>query len=311
MKSKHLLNITVPAEHTSRGREATLWCEIERSADSIILQTDGNGKGTYPLLLASDVEAADVKAEAGVPFTECPPEVQAIALRLDDPRIKWGHIYAEEREDVEAWLAGELDDPNSGSTVRIENKRKAAAEERKRENAFLKEKGYRWEKRNVYLFGPGEVADGWFLLNPNGEVVRGAKAAVSGEEVVETGPPLKNILTELGYYGQEAIDALVEAKAAQTEHKRMRETVAAYFADDANRTGETFEDAESEFSTRPVYLESHYPRRRFRIETDALWLESHNTSDGDDWRFNNCDYGIARQYKYDAEIADYIRKLAK
>ena len=311
MKEKHLLNITVPAEHTSRGRDATLWCEIKRSADSVILQTDGNGKGTYPLLLASDLEAAGVKAEAGIPYTDCTPEIQALALRLDDPRIKWGHVYAEEREDVEAWIAGELDDPKDGTTNRVEKERAAEKEERKRQNAFLKEKGYRWEKRGVYLYGPGEMADGWFLLDPDGEVVRGSEPAMGGEEIVETGKPVKILLTELGYYGQEAIEVLAVQREELAEHRKMREAVDAYFKNEANRTGEKFDDAESEFTTKAIYIESHYPRRRFRIETDALWHESHNTSDGDMWSLNNSDYGIATQFKFDETIADYLRKLAR
>ena len=310
MKSKHLLNITVPGEHTSSGRDATLWCEIERSADSVILQSDSNGKGTYPLLLVSDVEAAGVKAEAGIPYTDCPPEVQVLALRLDDPRIKWGHVYDKEREDVEAWIAGELDDPNDGTTRRVEKKRESEKEERKRENAFLQEKGYRWEKKQLYFFGPGEFDDVWVLRGPDGELAIDAKVAISGEESIQTGTTVKALLTQLGYYGQEAIDRAEAEAEASAERREMRAKVDAYFADDSNRTGEKFENAESLFTSTPIEIEKHYPRRQFRIERDCIWREAWNSSDGDDWRFNNSNYGIAVQFKFDEEIADCLRKLA-
>ena len=311
MKSKHLLNITVLGEHTRSGRDATIWCEIERSADSIILQTDGNGKGTYPLLFISDLDEVGIKAEAGIPYVDCPPEVQTLALRLDDPRIKYGILHDKEREDIDAWIAGKLDDPNNGSTVRIEKERKAAAEERKRGNAFLKEKGYSWKKIQLYLYDPGEYVDGWALLNPNGDTVFQQEVYAGGTDITSIDGKVKNLLTELGFYGEVAIAAKREYEANAQKHCQMRAKVDVYFANDANRTGEVFEDAESIFTTKPIYIESYYPRRRFRIENDYLWHESHNISDGDDWRFNNCDYGIARQYKYDSEIAEYLQKLAK
>ena len=311
MKKKHLLNITVPGEYTSHGRDATLWCEIERSADSIILQTDGKGKGTYPLLLKSDLDAAGVEAQAGIPYDDCPVEVQNLALRFDDQRIKWGHIYADERADVEAWLAGELDDPNNGSTLRREKREKDRKEERKRGNAFLKEKGYTWKRISLYLYDPGEFTDGWALIDQNGDTVFQQEVIAGGTEISTIDGKVKNLLIELGFYGEEAIEAKREYEANAAEHRKMREAVDAYFNNDSNCTGETFDDAQAEFTTNPVYIESHYPRRRFRIESECLWHESHNISDGDMWSLNNCDYGIASQYKFDGTIAEYLKALAK
>lgn len=205
MKEKHLLNITVPAKYTSRGREVTLWCEIERSADSVILQSDGNAKGTYPqllpLLLRSDLEEAGVEAEADVPYEDCSAEVQALALRLDDPRIKWGHIYKGEREDVELWLEGKIDSPEDGRDYRKGMYKRDSQEQ---QNAFLRSKGYRWEKREQYFDCLEDWREDWHLINPEGEAVIGTdEVGIGCDTVVGHYGDIKKVLKELGYYGGE------------------------------------------------------------------------------------------------------------
>ena len=214
-----------------------------------------------------------------------------LALTVDHPRVQWhsDSDYASMNEKCKRFLAGEPEDT------------------RERQNAFLKEKGYRWEKRGVYHSNPGDMVDAWFLLDPNGDAVVGAKDAITVE--LATFGSVKSILTELGYYGQAAVDTAKAETEKRQERHEMRAKVDAYF-DDANRTGEVFEDAQSKFTVRPIQLEQNYPRRQFRIEDDCIWHETHNRSDGDDWSLNNSDYGIATQYKFDAEIAKFLRTLA-
>lgn len=266
--------------------------------DGILLNTYGKNENA-PIFVGQDfIDAGLPMPKLDLDFEDYSEAEQALALRIDHPRVE---LTEASREIVEKWLSGEED---------REKERMARLNDKNNQNAFLKSKGYRWEKRGVYHSNPGELVDAWFLLGPDGEVVCGWKDSIT-EELASTGPSLKTLLTELGYYGQEAIDKAAAEAKAQAERRQMREKVDAYFDDDANRTGEVFEDAQAEFTAKPIYLESHYPRRRFRIESDCIWHESHNRSDGDDWSLNNCDYGIARQYKFDSEIADCLRKLAK
>ena len=258
------------------------------------LKIDENGLLIHvgsPLFVAADLETAGVPAPTpSLKPEEYDPEILKHALHLDSPRVTLvDDKYADK---VKRMLAGEPEDT------------------RERQNAFLREKGYRWEKKQLYFFGPGEFDDVWVLRGPDGDLVIDAEVAVSGEESILTGTTVEALLTKLGYYGQEAINRAEAETAARKSRREMRAKVDTYFADDANRTGETYEDAESLFTVRPITIEKHYPRRQFRIETDCIWREAWNSSDGDDWRFNNSDYGIAVQFKFDAEIADCLRKLA-
>ena len=251
--------------------------------DGLLLMLDS------PIFVGADLTEAGVPMPTpNLPVEEYDSDTLALALRIDHPRVTL--IDDKYAVKVKAMLAGEPEDT------------------RERQNAFLKERGYRWEKQSFYCSGDvGDFVEYWALLDSAGNEVVGKTDG--GGWIKEIGS-VKRILTELGYYGQEAVDAAAEAKAKSVERKRMREAVDAYFANDANRTGETFENAQAEFTTRPIQIEKHHPRRQFRIEKDCIWYESHNRSDGDDWSLNNCDYGIARQYKFDTEIAECLRSLA-
>ena len=267
--------------------------------DGVFLNTYGNNENA-PIFVGQDfIDAGLPMPKPDLNFEDYSEAEQALALRIDHPRVE---LTEASREIIEKWLSGEED---------REKERKARLDDRNNQNAFLKSKGYRWQKTRVYLHGPGEVADAWTLLNSDGEEVIGAKVGVSGEEVIQTGTTVKALLTELGYYGEDAKREAEEQETARQERVAMREKIDAYFSNDANRTGETFEDAQAEFTARPIQIEKHYPRRQFRIESDCIWHESHNRSDGDDWSLNNCDYGIARQYNFDSQIADCLRKLSK
>ena len=266
--------------------------------DGVLLNTYGENENA-PIFVGQDfIDAGLPMPKLDLDFEDYSEAEQALALTIDHPRVE---LTPESREIIEKWLSGEED---------REKERMARLNDKNNQNAFLKARGYRWEKRGVYHSNPGEVIDAWFLLDPDGEVVCGWKDSIT-EELASTGPSLKTLLTDLGYYGQEAIDKAEAEAQARAERRQMREKVDAYFANDANLTGETFESAEAEFTTRPIMIEKHYPRRQFRIESDCIWHESHNTSDGDDWRFNNSSYGIANQYKFNADIAECLRKLAK
>ena len=238
------------------------------------------------MVVGEDVAAAGFKsADFQKPFEQLTDAQREIVLHVGDNR---GHMVKKRETPTE---------------------RKAREKaERDKQNTFLKERGYRWEKRNFYCSGDiGDLVERWFLIDSDGEAVVGAKDG--GGFIAEFGS-VKSILTELGYYGQEAIDKAAEETKDREERHQMRAKVDDYFADDANRTGEIFEDAQSQFTVHPIKIEKHYPRRQFRIESDCIWHERHNSSAGDDWALNNCDYGIATQYKLDAEIADCLRSLA-
>ena len=138
MKAKHQLNITVKSQDVIP--EYDVWCEIERSSDSVILMTGGKGKGTYPILL--DLKAAGIEGSwHRVAYEACPAEVQAIAVRLDDPRIDY------DGEDVDAWIAGELDDPEDGGKLALNSKQRNARIREKRRTFFSNKKGTRGRKR--------------------------------------------------------------------------------------------------------------------------------------------------------------------
>ena len=203
---------------------------------------------------------------------------------------------------VEQFLTGECKSIASGVKAFHAKKEDAKKAERKAENDFLKSKGYRWEKRSLYNSGDGEMQSRWLLFDPDGEIAVGYKDG--GFDLIPFGS-VKEILIELGYYGQSAIDEKQQADEARANRKAMRHAIESYFENTESEMPESFE------SDAPVLrIESHMPRRQFRILDGALVLEVHNTSDGDNWSINNCDYGVASVFPYQAEIADYLRQLA-
>lgn len=263
--------------------------------DGVLLNTYGNENS--PIFVGQDfIDAKLPMPQPDLDWTEYSEEEQSLALTINHPRVA---LMPESREMIDRWLSGEED---------REKERIARLDDKNNQNAFLTSKGYRWEKKRLYIGGEiGDIVEDWILLDPSGAAVIDFQDG--GGWVKQIGD-LKHILTKLGYYGQEAIDKAESEAAARATRREMRTKVDAYFNNETNRTGETYEDAQSLFTARPVQIEKHYPRRRFRIENDCIWLEAHNRSDGDDWSLNNCDYGIATQFKYDQEIADCLRKLA-
>lgn len=263
--------------------------------DGVLLNTYGNENS--PIFVGQDfIDAKLPMPQPNLDWAEYSEAEQSLALTINHPRVA---LMPESREMIDRWLSGEED---------REKERIARLDDKNNQNAFLTSKGYRWEKKRLYIGGEiGDIVEDWILLNPSGAAVIDFQDG--GGWVKQIGD-LKHILTKLGYYGQEAIDKAESEAAARATRREMRTKVDAYFNNETNRTGETYEDAQSLFTARPVQIEKHYPRRRFRIENDCIWLEAHNRSDGDNWSLNNCDYGIATQFKYDQEIADCLRKLA-
>lgn len=263
--------------------------------DGVLLNTYGNENS--PIFVGQDfIDAKLPMPQPDLDWTEYSEAEQNLALTINHPRVQ---LTPESREMIDRWLSGEED---------REKERMVRLDDKNNQNAFLTSKGYRWEKKRLYIGGEiGDMVEDWILLDPSGAAVIDFQDG--GGWVKQIGD-LKHILTKLGYYGQEAIDKAESEAAARATRREMRTKVDAYFNNETNRTGETYEDAQSLFTARPVQIEKHYPRRRFRIENDCIWLEAHNRSDGDNWSLNNCDYGIATQFKYDQEIADCLRKLA-
>ena len=228
------------------------------------------------------------------------------AERPDEPiRISEACVVVVNDSDkfaVEQFQAGECASIDAGRKQFYAKRDEAKKTERDAENAFLRSKGFRWEKRSLYNSGPGEMQDRWLLLDPNGNIVVGYKDG--GFDLLPFGD-VKSILTDLGYYGQDAVDKKQSDKAEAAERMRMRSEVDGYFQSMPSQKPVNFSS-----EVPPVQIESFMPRRQFRILGDSLVLESHNTGDGDDWSLNNCDYGIATVFPFDPEIADYLRQLA-
>ena len=288
MKAKHQLNITVKSQDVIP--EYDVWCEIERSSDSVILMTGGKGKGTYPILL--DLKAAGIEGSwHRVAYEACPAEVQAIAVRLDDPRIDY------DREDVDAWIAGELDDPEDGGKTRVELETEKREDTRKAKNAFLKQKGYAWKKKNVYLYDQGDTASGWMLVAPDGSIVIDAVASICGQEVVQTGD-FEDIITDLGYYGEEAIDAMHEEKAARQKCIEARETLDAYF------NNASAHDVDPPANPR-LDLINLGGTARYAIDADGVW---HLRAQEDGTWANYRGY-FAVRYDLNSEVVEAIKLL--
>ena len=265
---------------TKKGSEKRVMFPATETDDGMLVSPQGQ-----PMVIGDEITAAGFKAsDVQIPIAELADEIKPLVLRVGDNR---GHLV-ERRE--------------------TPSERKAREQaERERQNAFLAERGFKWEKRSFYHSDPGDFVEYWALINPDGKEVVGKKDG--GGWIKEVGS-VKRILTDLGYYGQETIDKAEAEAEVRAERREMRAKVDAYFDDKSNRINEPCENAESQFTARPVAIEKHYPRRQFRIESDCIWLETHNSSDGDDWSLNNCDYGIAYKYQFDPEIAECIRKLA-
>lgn len=255
----------------SNGQESTLMARVRK--DGILFQ------GASPLFVGQDFKDRGIPMpRANQKWESYSQREQELALRIDDPRVSF-----EETPKLRAFLNGEEEDT------------------RERQNAFLKSKGYRWSRENVYNSGPGEMESCWFLLNPSGEAVVGWKDV--GGMLAEFGS-VKVVLTRIGYYGEEAAETLAAKETHGAERRSKREKLEKFFQDESNRV-EISEERIS-FMSPPIKI----GRNQYRIEPGALWQETANWGDGDMWNHNNCDFGIARKFRFDAEIAEILEELA-
>ena len=162
---------------TKKGETGSVRFPAFENEDGLLISPHG-----YPMAIADELTEAGFKpADAQLPISEVDPEILPLVLRVGDNR---GNVV---------------------ERIETSEERKAREKvERDNQNAFLREKGYRWEKQNFYVSGDvGDLVTRWFLIDPDGNAVVGAKDG--GGFITEFGS-VKTILTELGYYGQEAID---------------------------------------------------------------------------------------------------------
>ena len=244
--------------------------------DGMLVTPQGQG-----MLIGDEVKEAGFSiADTKVPASELPATLKDLVLRVGDNR---GHVV--EKRESHAERAAR------------------AAEERKKQNAFLKERGYRWVKKDYYASGPGELWAGWFLLNPDGIEVIGWQEI--GEEPVQTGPPLETILTDLGYYGDEARAAL----QAKREHAQLRKVamlqVMRHIKTEPHTPTPAIPDSKNAKSL------SSMSRAKYLVTDEGIWHWRWNGSDGDDWTWNNDGMYIASRYDYSLEVARAIEFLQR
>ena len=153
----------------------------------------------------------------------------------------------------------------------------------------------------------GDMAHTWcnagFCLTLEGKAVVGYKDG--GFDLIPSTAPSGqgDILTELGYYGQAAID---EAEAEKQESAERREMLlrrwTAIFEINALPNARTiFEQSHPRFKSN-LFMptsSSSASLRRFDAVVAASQHERWLTTG----HLNNCDYGIARVYPLDREIA--------
>ena len=244
------------------------------------------GTNRLPMVIGDELKDAGFTASDLTSDVDSLPEALAeIVLRVGENR---GHLV-ERRETPE------------------ERKAREKAE-RDAQNAFLREKGYRWEKRNFYCSGEvGDIVDYWALLDPDGTEVVGKRDG--GGRIEEFGY-VKGLLRQLGYYGQDAIDEhnarVAEQERVAAERSEAREKVDAYFE---NATPHTPTPDLEERSLSLISI-SASSRTRYAITDKGIWKLIYNGMDGDDWSYNNYSMYMASRYDYDADVAEAIEFLS-
>lgn len=191
--------------------------------------------------------------------------------------------------------------------------------EKDRQNAFMKEKGYRWEKYMHYVDGyeammtgdtenDGEFVERWRCKNKEGEVVN-----FSEKLILE------------GYYGQDKIDEYYKDKEKEREEIKLNEAIA-----NAEKTVREFTNNNDNIVEYPEKFETNEDDEYFSfrksghniygsgvaycIRKNNFFKIQNNGMDGDDWSRNNMGTGgagaIAIEYKYDENIVSLIKKYA-
>ena len=259
---------------------------------SLVVDVDFNRQGLLllankPLFIKADLDAAGLPASvAKHAVEETSPEVLSHALRIDDARVsfdKEGHPR------LVAAMDGDLD----ALDRRVWEKR-----ERDKQNAFLRAKGYRWEKREFYVGGEiGDMVTRWFLINPEEKAVVGSKPGMWG---VETFGNLERLLTELGFYGDAAVVAQVEADLRRAEQRAALEIVNAANLTWRNEAG-SFVD--SKLPTEIEMFHISNDRATYGLEAGiAIWVAW--------WDAYVYDLAVWR-FPWNAQVAEALQTLRR
>lgn len=203
---RHKLTYTLSVNVRNGRTNPDIVVDVDFSRDGLLLL------GNRPLFIRADLEAAGLPASAAATeVAVASAEVLSCALRIDDARVRFD---AEKHPRLVAAMRGDLD----ALDKRVWEKR-----EREKQNAFLKTKGYRWEKRDFYVGGEiGDFVTRWFLIDSVGKAIVGSKPGMWG---VETFGNLERLLTELGFYGDAAAAAQVKADLRRAEQRAAVEIV--------------------------------------------------------------------------------------
>lgn len=273
-----------------RGSQGT-WKKTDFSVreDGVLLNTYGKNENS-PIFVGQDfIDAGLPMPTLDLNYDDYSPEEQALALTIDSARVE---LSEESREAIEKWLSGEED---------REKARMAKLNDRDNQNAFLRQHGYRWERKNYYASGPGELWTGWFLFDADGNEIIGEVEI--GDQPVKTGRNLKALLTELGYYGDAEKTALEAKRERDAKRSEMRQKVRAFL--DSTEGEKAVSDA------KPFRISDiNVSRNEFKVEPNAaIYHLVWNGSDGDNWSYNNDGMYISYRYPYDADVAAALEFL--
>lgn len=251
--------------------------------DGILLNTYGENENA-PLFVGQDfIDAGLPIPRPDLNYEDYSAEEQALALTINHPRVE---LSTESQAVIDKWLSGEEE---------REKARMAQLNDRNNQNTFLREHGFKWERKDYYASTPGELWTGWFLYDADGNEIIGEKEI--GDQRVKTGRNLKALLTELGYYGDEAKEALEAKRERDLKRFEMRKIIRDFL--DSHEGEKDVSDAKS-FSISEV------DRSKFKIEDTAIFHLVWNGSDGDNWSYNNDGMYISYRYPYNADVVDAL-----
>lgn len=202
-----------------------------------------------------------------------------------------------------------------GSIVTVKDPDAERKVEHNKQNDFLKKHGYNWKKESRYISGgedlsgkyDGDFKNEWVLRGGGGKKFEGN---------------ISDLLTDLGYFGEQAKveKAAREAKQAEEaakreETKNAREVVIDYFSSFEGEKPETVE----KFSEATLFHFTGFGFKNgtgtgYAVQKNVIWKIDNNGMDGDDWRLNNYKIGgtgaIAQRFPYNTKIADLIQNFA-
>ena len=277
---RHELTYTLSVNVRNGSTNPDIVVDVDFSRDGLLLL------GNRPLFIRADLESAGLPASvAATEVAAASAEVLSCALRIDDARVRFD---AEKHPRLVAAMRGDLD---------ALDRRRWTKRKRDKENAFLRERGYRWEKQHFYVGGEiGDIVSRWFLLDADGEAVVGSRPALGG--IADFGN-VERLLTTLGYHGEAAREALVEADRLRAVQRAAREVV-----DAANLTYRN--DAGTFAPTLPAGVEMFHidgTRDTYGMEPgQAIWVSW--------WDYWKEDLFLLR-FPWEAQVAEALQTLRR